>query len=167
MQKSVTYMGCIISGEGMHPRSENVTRLRSFLGMVNYHGKIIPKLSAILPPLNCHLQKGQQFKWTPECENAFQMAKNSPSSADVLVHHDPKLLLVCDASPYGIGEALSHQSPDGVERPIAYASRSLSNAEKNYSQIEKEGLDIIFGLSSCICICMVGSSYCAQITSLC
>jgi hypothetical protein len=161
MQKSVIYMGCIISAEGIHPteekieaikkapRPENVTQLRSFLGMVNYHGKFIPNLSAILHPLNRLLQKGQEFKWTPECENAFHMAKNSLSSANVLVHYDPKLPLIleCDASPYGIGAVLSHQFPDGVERPIAYASRSLNNAEKNYSQIEKEGLAIIFGLS--------------------
>ena len=150
-------MGCIISAEGIHPtdekieaikkapRPENVTQLRSFLGMVNYHGKFIPNLN----PLNRLLQKGQEFKWTPECEKAFHMAKNSLSSANVLVHYDPKLPLIleCDASPYGIGAVLSHQFPDGVERPIAYASRSLNNAEKNYSQIEKEGLAIIFGLS--------------------
>ena len=117
--------------------------------MVNYHGKFIPNLSTILHPLNCLLQKGQQFKWTSVCENSFQMAKNSLSSANVLVHYYAKLPLIleCDASPYGIGAALPHQFPDGVERPIAYASRSLNSAEKNYSQIEKEGLTIIFGLS--------------------
>ena len=154
-------MGCIISAEGIHPteekietikkepRPENVTQLRSFLGMVNYHGKFILNLSAILHHLNRLLQKGQEFKWTPECENAFQMAKNSRSSTNVLVHYDPKLPLIleCDASSYGIGAVISHQFPDGVERPIAYASRSLNNAEKNYSQIEKKGLAIIFGLS--------------------
>ncbi len=144
MQKSGIYMGCIISAEGIHPteekiaaikkapRPENVTQLRSFLGMVNYHGKFIPNLSAILHPLNRLLQKGQKFKWTPECENAFQMAKNS---ANVLVRNcsDPKLPLIleCDASPYGIGAVLSHQFPDGVECPIAYISRFLNNAE-NY-----------------------------------
>ena len=65
------------------------------------------------------------------------------------MHYDPKLPLIleCDASPYGVGAELSHQFPDGVECPIAYASRSLNNADKNYSQIEKEGLAIIFGLS--------------------
>ena len=161
MEESVTYMGCIISAQGIQPteekidaikkapRPENVTQLRSFLGMVNYHGKFIPNLSAILHPLNRLLRKGHQFKWTSVCENSFQMAKNSLSSANVLVHYDPKLPLIleCDASPYGIRAALSHRFPDGVERPIAYASRSLNDAEKNYGQIEKEGLAIIFGLS--------------------
>ena len=64
------------------------------------------------------------------------------------MHYDPKLPLIleCDASPYGVGAVLSHQFPDGVECPLAYASRSL-NADKNYSQIQKERLAIIFGLS--------------------
>ena len=57
------------------------------------------------------------------------------------------MVLECDASPYGISAVISHHFPDNVDRPIAYASRSLNAAEKNYSQIEKEGLAIVFGLS--------------------
>ena len=161
MQESVTYMGCIISVSGIQPteekveavknpsQPENSTQLRSFLGMVNYHGKFIKNLSTILHPINRLLQKGREFKWSPECERAFQLAKNSLSSANVLVHYNPELPLIleCDASPYGVGAVISHRFPDNIERPIAYASRSLNVAEKNYSQIEKEGLAIVFGLS--------------------
>ena len=57
------------------------------------------------------------------------------------------MVLECEACPYGIGAVISHRFPDNFERPIAYVSRFLNAAEKNYSQIEKEGLAIVFGLS--------------------
>ena len=57
-----------------------------------------------------------------------------------------KLLLACDASPYRIGAVLSHVMPDGSERPISFASRTLASAEKKYSQLEKEGLAVVYGV---------------------
>jgi len=67
----------------------------------------------------------------------------------VLVHYNPSLpgILESDASQYGIGAVLFHRFPNRDERPIVYASRSLNSFEKNYSQIEKEGLAIILGVT--------------------
>ena len=123
--------------------------MRSFLGMVNYHGKFIRNLNSILQTLNQLLQKNQEFTWSPKCEEAFTKAKDSLTSSNVLVHYDPILPVVLenDASQYGIGAVILHRFPNGDEKPIAYASRSLNSAEKNYSQIEKEGLAIIFGVT--------------------
>lgn len=72
--------------------------------------------------------KCKEFKWTKECENAFQYAKNELSSDKILIHYDlyKSIRLACDASNYGIGDVLCHVLPDGGERPICYVSRVLN-----------------------------------------
>jgi len=78
------------------------------------------------------------------------------ASAPVLAHYDPtkRLKLATDVSAYGIGVVISHTYDDGSERAIAYASRTLSSAEKHYVQIDKEAFAIILGCRSFISICM-------------
>jgi len=93
---------------------------------------------------------GKNVKWkrTSECEKDFQDRKKCLTSDSLLVHYDVKkpLHLACDASPYGVGCVISHTMPNGDERPIAFASRTLTPAEKNYAQIEREALGIIYGV---------------------
>ncbi len=76
---------------------------------------------------------------------AFKEAKRQLTSTQVLTHYDRKkpLLLSCDASPYGVGAVISHRLDSEGERTIAFASRTLSSAEK---QLDKEALSIIFGI---------------------
>ena len=66
----------------------------------------------------------------------------------MLVHYNPNLpmRLAVDASAYGVGAVLSHVIPDGIEKPVAYASRTLSQAERNYAPTEREGLAVVFGV---------------------
>ena len=75
--------------------------------------------------------------------------KDKLSSDQVLAHYDTTLpvSLASDASQYGVGAVISHLMPDGTERPIAYGSRTLTKAEKNYAQIEREAAAIIFLVS--------------------
>ena len=154
MQPEVEFLGFTIDSSGLHTSTkkveailqaptENVTQLRSFLGLVNYYGRFLKNMSTQLQPLNNLLRKDIPWTWTKNCEKAFEQVKQKLSSAEVLVHYDPSLpvSLACDASSYGVGAVVSHICPDGTERPIAYGSRSLSSAERNYSQ-----LALVFGV---------------------
>ena len=125
-----------------------MSELRSFLGIVNYYARFIPNLSSVLHPLYNLLEKDRKWCWTKDSDEAFKTVKKLITSDEILTHYDPNLplCLATDASPYGLGAVLSHIMPNGEERPIAYASRSLSTSEKNYSQIEKEALGIIWGV---------------------
>ena len=91
---------------------------------------------------------GQSWEWSAECEEAFVEAKTLLTKAPVLVHYDPDqpIVLATDASAYGLGAVLSHWNPDGSEQPIAFASRTLSKSEQNYSQLDKEALSLVFGV---------------------
>ncbi|KAI3360353.1 hypothetical protein L3Q82_014654, partial [Scortum barcoo] len=77
-----------------------------------------------------------------------QFSKLDINSAEVLVHYsaDRELVLSCDASPYGVGAVLSHVMDDGSERPLGFMSRTLAPTEKRYSQLDKEGLAVMFGI---------------------
>eukprot|EP00731_Ephydatia_muelleri_P002089 Em0001g2089a len=132
----------------MAPVPSSVPQLWSFLGMINYYSKFIPNLATLLNPLNELLRKDVQWKWTDQREQAFKQAKQCLTSPNVLVHYDPTLpiKLAGDASAYGIGAVISHTLPDGSERPIAFASRTLNASERNYAQLEKEALSLIFGV---------------------
>ena len=161
MAPSVEDLGHRIDREGLHPTDakvraineaqspKNITELKSFLGLLNYYSKFLPNLASKLSPLYYLLRKQQKWTWTTEQDQAFAAAKNMLQSSALLVHYDSgkPLILACDASPYGIGAVLSHEMGDGSERPIGYVSRTLSSAEKGYSELDKEALAIYFDVS--------------------
>jgi hypothetical protein len=153
------YLGFKIDRAGVHKTdakikaivnakaSENESEIRSFMGLITYYGRFVPNLSTVAAPLNNLLKDKVKFDWTAECQAAFENLKKIIASPLVLCHYDPrkKLILATDASPFGIGAVLSHDTPDG-EKPIAFASRTLSQAEQNYSQVDRESLAIYWGV---------------------
>ena len=158
-QPSVEYLGHTLSAEGISkgskveavmkmPPPTDVSTLKSFLGSVQFYGKFIPNLATMAEPLYRLTKKNTPWKWGEQEQAAFQQLKTVLSSDQVLVHFDPEkpVGLACDASNVGIGAVLFHRYPDGSERPIANVSKTLTAAERNYSQIHKEALAIIFGL---------------------
>ena len=159
-EDSVEFLGHMIDAKGIHttpdklqaivdaPAPRNVNELRSFLGLLNYYRKFIPRSATILHPLNALLCKNAKWNWSHECQKSFESAKAALSSSSLLAHYNPTLpiRLAGDASAYGIGAVIAHVMPDGSERPVAFASRTLTSAEKNYSQIEKEALALVYGV---------------------
>ena len=159
-QRSVEYLGHHIDAEGIHTSDrkikailqarapQNMSELRSFLGLINYYSKFILNLSSLLHPLHQLLQAGAPWKWSKDCQQTFEEAKSKLVCAPVLTHYnlDLPLHMAGDASQYGIGAVISHFMPDGSKRPIAYSSRTLSPSERQYAQVEKEALSLIFGV---------------------
>ena len=115
---------------------------------MNYYGKFLPDLATTLAPLYRLLRQGVKWHWESEQEAALAEMKKVLQSSNLLTHFDPTkyLVLACDASPVGVGAVLSHRFDDGTEKPISYASRTLTPAERKYSQLDKEALAIIFGV---------------------
>lgn len=160
LQENISFLGHKIDKYGLHMSEEkvqavvnaktptNVTELQAYLGLINYYSKFLPNVSTILMPLYEMLHKNVKWNWTERKQEAFVNSKKLLLSAKLLVHFDPnkEVILACDASPYGIGGVISHNDIDGKDKPIAYVSKTLSQAEKGYSQLHREALAIVYSI---------------------
>ncbi|KXJ08403.1 Retrovirus-related Pol polyprotein from transposon 297 [Exaiptasia diaphana] len=160
MKDEIEYCGHLINKDGLRktqkkieavinaPSPQNVNQLRSWLGFVNYYHKFLPNLASELQPLHTLLKQVTPWHWKSEQKAAFTKVKSMVASDTVLTHYDPdkELRLATDASAYGLGCVLSHVMLDGTEKPIAFASRTLNDAEKLYPQLQKEALPIVWGV---------------------
>ena len=158
--REVRYLGWIISADGLKPVPEkvaavvgmreptNVAELRALLGSVNYYQRLIPNLSSVLAPMYALLKKGAAWRWTAACRSSLEQVKAALTSGRVLMRFDQSLplKLITDASSVGVGAALVHVLPDGMERPICFASRTLTATEQKYAIVEKEAVAVSFGV---------------------
>lgn len=155
----VKYLGHELSAEGISPNKEkvgailkaptplNVTQLKAFIGMIMFYSKFMKNLNITLAPLYNLLKKGVHWKWDGFCQAAFERAKVELASEKLLTHYNPSLpiIVTCDASNEGIAGVLSHRV-NGQERPVFYASRTLTVAEKKYPILHREALAIVFAM---------------------
>ena len=157
--REVTYLGFRIDASGLHPtedklqaikgapRPKDVKQLRSYLGLLNFYRKFIPKASTILEPLNRLLKDNVPWSWDKDQEHAFSISKETLLKSEALIHFDPRkpIVVASDSSSYGIGAVLYHKVED-QEMPVCFVSRTLTSAERNYGQVEKEALAMVYAM---------------------
>ena len=124
------------------PVPTNATEVRSFVSMCSYYRRFIKGFASIATALHQLTAKGQKFKWTEECQSAFEQLKTSLITAPVF-SMPTKFVIDCDASSKSLGAVLS-QMQNGEEKVIAYSSRTLRGPELNYCVTHKELLSVVF-----------------------
>ena len=158
LQKAVTFLGHEVSGEGVKPTPTNIEKIvnwpkprtprqvKQFVAMGSYYRRYVKDFASIVRPMVELTKKGKKFVWTPDCDKSFDKLKQALISSDIMgypLNEAGSFILDVDASDIGIGGVL-HQEQNGKEKVIAYASRALNKAEKNYCITEKELLAVRF-----------------------
>lgn len=159
-KSSCTYLGFHVDRNGVSPDKnkiqkvldfpppKNVGELRAFLGAINYYGKFLIQMRKLRDPLDKLLKLDSKWSWNEQCQRSFEKFKQLLSSDLLLTHYDPRLPIkvAADASNVGLGAYICHVYPDGSEKAIYHCARSITPAEKNYAQIEKEALALVFAV---------------------
>lgn len=154
--RSIKYLGHII-GDGQikpdpgrvkciveFPTPVTVKQVRRFLGMSGWYQRYISNYAAVASPITDTLRNATHFRWTPEAQQAFEALKLKLTTAPVLTHPDfaKHFYIQCDASATGVGGVLFQLDGDD-EHPIAFMSKKLNSAQRNYSVTEQECLAAI------------------------
>ena len=154
-QKSVKFFGNVYSEEGVRADPQKVaaiaemrppeskSEVKSFLGMVNYLQRFIPRLSEHTKLLRDLEKRGVHFTWGEEHQEAFEKVKSLVTESMLLAYYDRKkpVTLQCDYSEKGIGVALVQEG-----KPVQFASKALIEAEENFAPIEGEMLGVVYGI---------------------
>jgi transposase InsO family protein len=157
-QNQITFLGYVISSNGISmdeskvssivswPIPTSVRDVQSFLGLSNFYRRFIPNYSAIAKPLTSLLRKNTVFSWSSSAQEAFEALKTAFTEAPILAHPDSTLpyIVETDASAFAISGILS-QRHGSTLRPVAFFSRQLIPAERNYPVYDQELLAIYEG----------------------
>lgn len=129
-----------------YPVPTNLKSLQRFLGMAGWFHRFVPKFSEIAEPLNALKRKDTKFRWTTDCQTAFEILKQCLVKTPVLGNPTFNLPFVVymDGSEVGLSAVLVQQKGMGTEKVFAFTSRSLNKAERNYFTTEHVWL--LYGL---------------------
>ena len=155
---SLTFFGFTIWRDGVSADDAKVTairnaktptnghKVRSFLGLVNYCAQLIENLATIAEPLRKLTRGDTPWRWTERQQQSFDELRNALTSDKAIAHFvtGAETHLRVDARHVGLGAVLT-QTIDGITCPMAYASRTLSDVERQYSQTEKEASAVVWG----------------------
>jgi hypothetical protein len=155
LQKEVGFLGHVLSAKGIRPAPDNVEKIlnweppktvkevQSFLGMANYYRRFIKDYSSIARPLINLTRKEQKFEWTEACQASFENLQKLLVTRPIMAHpqENTDFILDTDACDVSIGAVLS-QVQNGEERVVAYGSKSLNKAERNYCVTDRELLAV-------------------------
>lgn len=155
-KSEVTFLGHVVSSEGVRmeqakvnavkdwPTPKDVSEVRSFLGLAGYYRRFVRRFAHIAAPLTNLLEKGAPFEWKLQQQGAFDSLKEALTTAPILQPYDPDLpcTVDIDASDFAIGAVLQQDFGRGLQ-PVAYESRKLKRAERNYSARDREQLAIV------------------------
>lgn len=156
--RSIEFLGHVLSKEGVRPAQDKLQavknfmqptskeELRSFVGFVTFLSRFIPHLSSMTEPLRELLKKEVDFEWRSSHAECFEKIKDVASEGRCLIAFNARrrTRLYTDASPSGLGAVLL-QDDDGVWKPVAFASKGLTELERKYGQTEREALSLVWG----------------------
>ena len=158
-RQSIVFLGHVISAEGVSTDPEkvkaiqrlpypkqDVTAVRSFLGMVGYYRRFIPHYAALVEPLNELLRKGSKKEWTDECVQVVDEVKQLLTTSPILrrPNFSKPFQITCDASQIGVGAVLEQLDEKNEPHPVAYWSKTLNPAQRKYTVTERECLAVVY-----------------------
>ena len=161
-RSSIPFLGFVVDSKGIHsdpekvravelfPRPSTVTQIKRFIGLIGWYRRFIPDFSTLSSSITALIsgkKKSNPIVWTEAAENAFVELKSRLSSAPVLVSPDfsKPFIIQTDASATALAAVL-YQEIEGHEHPIAFASKTMTSAQRNYSVTEQEALAVLFGI---------------------
>ena len=167
LKKHIQYLGHIVSGEGITPLPEKLDSIqkmlplktpkevKQFLGLTGYYRKFVPRFSDLARPLNALTRKDVEFKWTPICQESFELLKASLMTGPILTYPDPNLpyVLFTDASKYAWACVLTQERTHIFEEketrilhPITYMSGLFRGSQINWAYLTKEAYAIYMSI---------------------